>query len=209
MNLSLKEAKARYSSNGSVSLVPAELLAIVIGTNNALSLLDKYGSVKKIATCTESELEKVIGKDEAMLLESAFALGRLIYTKREFSSIVQSAADAADYMIPKIGNLTQEEMWVMSLDRSHKVVETRMIYRGSEFAQVVIPAEILRRPIVLGVSTFILFHNHPTGNVTPSPEDKISTGIIQKAAKAMGMEFLDHIIIGGDKYLSMKEENIF
>ena len=106
---------------------------------------------------------------------------------------------------PEMSALAQEQLRVLLLDTKNLVVGQRVVYQGNINSSVVRPAEVLRPAVVEAVPSIIVSHNHPSADPTPSPEDVAITRELAQAAKLLSIELLDHIIIGGDRAVSLKE----
>ena len=102
---------------------------------------------------------------------------------------------------PEMAQLAQEQLRVLLLDTKNNVVGQRVVYQGNVSSAIVRPAEVLRPAV-------IICHNHPSGDPTPSPEDAAITREIFQAAKLLGIELLDHVVIGGDRAVSLKERGL-
>ena len=109
---------------------------------------------------------------------------------------------------PEMSGLAQEQMRVLLLDIRNNVLGQRVIYQGNVNSSMIRPAEVLRPAVVEAVPNIIVCHNHPSGDPTPSPEDAAITRDLAKAAKLLGVEFLDHIVIGGKRFVSLKERGL-
>ena len=110
---------------------------------------------------------------------------------------------------PEMGTLAQEQVRVLLLDRRNRVVSQRVIYQGNCFSSVVRPAEVLRPAVVLAAPHIIVAHNHPSGDASPSPQDVSVTKELAKAADLLGIDLLDHVVIGGDEAVSLKDRGLF
>ena len=104
--------------------------------------------------------------------------------------------------------LAQEQLRVLLLNTRNQVVGQRVIYQGNVNSSMVRPAEVLRPAVIEAVPSIIVSHNHPSGDPTPSPEDAAVTRELAQAAKLLGIELLDHIVIGGDRFVSLKERGL-
>ena len=109
---------------------------------------------------------------------------------------------------PEMSQLAQEQLRVLLLDTKNNVVGQRVVYQGNVSSAIVRPAEVLRPAVVEAVSAVIICHNHPSHDPTPSPEDAAITREIFQAAKLLGIELLDHVVIGGEKFVSLKERGL-
>ncbi|MCY4393130.1 MAG: hypothetical protein OXE43_13940 [Chloroflexi bacterium] len=108
----------------------------------------------------------------------------------------------------EMGALCQEQVRVLLLDRRNRVVGQRVIYQGNAFSSVVRPAEVLRPAVLEGVPHLIVAHNHPSADPSPSPQDVKVTKELAEAAKLLGLELLDHVVIGGDDTVSFKDRGL-
>ena len=108
----------------------------------------------------------------------------------------------------EMGALCQEQVRVLLLDRRNRVVGQRVIYQGNAFSAIVRPAEVLRPAVVEGVPHLIVAHNHPSGDPTPSPQDLQVTKELREAADLLGLKLLDHVVIGGDRVVSLKDQGL-
>ena len=109
---------------------------------------------------------------------------------------------------PEMSALAQEQLRVLLLNTRNQVVGQRVIYQGNVNSSVVRAAEVLRPAVMEAVPSIIVSHNHPSHDPTPSPEDVACTRDLAQAAKLLGIELLDHIVIGGEKFVSLKERGL-
>ena len=111
---------------------------------------------------------------------------------------------------PEMGVLAQEQVRVLLLDRKNRVVGQRVIYQGNAWSAVVRPAEVLRPAVVVAAPHIIVAHNHPSHDPSPSPQDIRVTKELAEAATLLGIELLDHVVIGGrDGAVSLKDRGLF
>lgn len=121
---------------------------------------------------------------------------------------LRSAGDAANLLMLEMSLLEQEELRVIGLDTKNKLKFVETIYKGSLNAAVVRIAEVLRRPVTTQCASIILVHNHPSGDPTPSPEDVRVTELVRESGSLLDIAVLDHIIIGRNRYVSLKERGL-
>ena len=121
---------------------------------------------------------------------------------------VNSPEEVYRLLGPEMGTLAQEQLRVLLLDRRNRVVEQRVIYQGNCSSAVVRLAEVLRPAVVAAVPNLIVVHNHPSGDATPSTNDVDLTKALAEAATLLGIELLDHIVIG-DEAVSLRERGLF
>ena len=121
---------------------------------------------------------------------------------------ITTPKDVHSLLGPEMSRLAQEQLRVLLLDIKNNVVGQRVIYQGNVNSSIVRPAEVLRPAVIEAVPSIIVSHNHPSGDPTPSPEDVACTRELAQAAKLLGIELLDHIVIGGDRFVSLKERGL-
>ena len=110
---------------------------------------------------------------------------------------------------PEMSALAQEQLRVLLLNTRNQVTGQRIVYQGNVNSSVVRPAEVLRHAIIDCATSIIIVHNHPSGDPTPSGADVSITRDIYEGAKLLGIDLLDHVVIGGDKWVSLKERKLF
>ena len=106
---------------------------------------------------------------------------------------------------PEMSGLAQEQLRVLLLNTRNLVVGQRVVYQGNVNSSMIRPAEVLRPAVMEAVPSIIVCHNHPSQDPTPSPEDAAITRELAQAGKLLGIELLDHIVIGGERFVSLKE----
>ena len=109
---------------------------------------------------------------------------------------------------PEMAPLAQEQLRVLLLNTKNQVLGQRVVYQGNVNSSIVRPAEVLRPAVMEAVPSIIISHNHPSGDPTPSPEDAAITRELVQAGKLLGIELLDHIVIGGERFVSLKERGL-
>ena len=113
--------------------------------------------------------------------------------------------DVHNLLGPEMSVLAQEQLRVLLLNTRNSVVAQRVIYQGNVNSSVIRPAEVFRPAIIESAPSTIISHNHPSGDPTPSPEDVSITRELVQAGKLLGIDLLDHVVIGGDRWVSLKE----
>ena len=121
---------------------------------------------------------------------------------------IRTPADAANLVLTEMGLLEQEHLRVMLLDTKNCVLETPTIYVGSLNTSLIRVGELFREAIRANCASLIVLHNHPSGDPTPSPEDVAVTRQIVEAGKLLDVEVLDHLIIGRQRFVSLKERGL-
>jgi len=205
---------------GRQALTDAELLAIIIGSGtpkeSAVELSKKIlllanNNLFLLGNLTLEDLKKVkgIGEAKAISIAAALEIGR----RRKESEPpkkekIDSSKSAYEYIYQDLSDLPHEEFYVVYLKRSNEVIEKMSLSKGGLAGTVVDVRIILKRAIELQASALVLFHNHPSGNLKPSGADLDITKKIIEAGKFMDISVLDHLIIGHNKYLSLRDENL-
>lgn len=192
-----------------------ELLAALIGGPNQLEaaerLLSSFGSLRAMAAATQNELVAVkgVGPQTAVRIRAALELGvRLAGETPEERPIIHNPADAAALVLPEMSALDQEHLRAILLDSRNRVLEIAAIYQGSLNSAQVRVAEIFRPAIRRNAAALIVVHNHPSSDPTPSPEDVAVTRAIVQAGKLLDIPALDHLIVAGGRFISLKERNL-
>ena len=121
---------------------------------------------------------------------------------------INTPHDVHDLLGKEMSALAQEQLRVLLLDRRNRVLGQRTVYQGNVFSSVVRAAEGFRAAVVESLPAVIIAHNHPSGDVSPSPEDVSITRDLAKAGKLLGIDLLDHVVIGGDRFVSLKERGL-
>ena len=116
--------------------------------------------------------------------------------------------DVHSLLGPEMKDLAQEQLRVLLLNTRNQVMAQRIVYQGNVNSSVVRPAEVLRAAVIDNAPSIIVSHNHPSGDPTPSPEDVSITRDLAASAKLLGIDLLDHVVIGGDRFVSLKEKKL-
>ena len=203
----------RLREGGASYLASAELLELVTGTDIAIGreLLVRFDGLTGLARASLAELEAVpgLGPARAARIHAAFELGRrLCTTTNDECPTVRSPADAANLLMPEMSLLQQEHLRVVLLDTRNHVLATPTVYIGNLSMTMVRTCEVFREAIRQNASAIIVVHNHPSGDPTPSPDDISVTRCIVNAGKTLDIEVLDHLIIGRQRYVSLKERGL-
>ncbi len=212
--------RQRLINNGVKSLSNTELLAILLrigertyketAINLANKLLNK-NDVAKLSKQSVNELTKVhgIGEANACLLAACFELGRRAMVEKDGKKVyINSAKELAEILMPTMNILDQEHFKGVFLDSRNKVLKDETIFIGSLNASLVHPREIFKLAILESAASIILVHNHPSGDPMPSLNDIKLTKKMVEIGELMGIDVVDHVIIGKNKYVSMKERKI-
>lgn len=212
--------RERLMRQGAQSLSNQELLAILLRTgtreesvlalaNRVLLNFEKLHALKH-ATLEEIIGIKGIGEAKAVQLLAAIELGRRLAQKEvEDRYTIRSPEDAANFLMQDMTALQQEHFVVLFLNTKNQVIHQKTIFIGSLNASIVHPREIYREAVKRSAASIICAHNHPSGVPTPSPEDIDVTNRLVEAGIIIGVDLLDHVIIGDHQFISMKEKGYF
>lgn len=209
--------RERLLQFGSAHLSNQELLAILLGSGTkeesvmVLSnrVLMHFEGLKLLNDATIEELVAIkgIGEAKGVLMLSAIELGkRMNQYKSNDRYIVRSPEDGADYVMEEMRSLTQEHFVVLFLNTKNQIIHRQTIFIGSLNASIVHPREVYREAVKRSAASIIVAHNHPSGDPSPSQEDIHVTRRLVESGKMIGIEVLDHLIIGDRKFISLKEK---
>jgi DNA repair protein RadC len=208
--------RERLQACGAEVLSVRELVAIVLGSGNrgrgamdlADDLVSSLESVRDLAGASVEKISRVrgVGFARACRLKAAVELGRrVVKSTRGDLKTVRCPGDAAGLVMEDMKNLDREHFRVILLDSKNSVIGIETVSIGTVNASLVHPREVLKPALEKSATCMILVHNHPTGNVSPSREDILLTRRFEKCGRIVGIEVVDHIIIGDGRYTSMKE----
>ena len=195
----LMDASAEALSDG-------ELLSLVLGNKTpeqslglSRRLLAMFGSLRELATVPLSELLKIkgVGKATACAIQAALQMGRRLQQHvGNDKPHLKAPAEVADYLLPVLRDKAQEEMHVLLLDSRHRLLRDVLATIGLADRSQTHAREVFREAIRANCTRIILAHNHPAGDPTPSSQDLECTRGLEAAGKVIGIEVLDHVIIG-------------
>src|SRR5579862_9529949 len=214
-----KAVRERLASYGPSALSTTELLAIQLrsGTRerSALSLaellLDALGGIKAVAVASLEELSRVkgIGPVKAVEIAAALEMGkRVSVVSAEARPCIHSPQDVANLLMPELRDLKKEVLKSLLLDSKNRVMKILTVSIGILDSSLVHPREVFRDAILASSASIIVSHNHPSGDPTPSAEDKRVTERLAESGRLLGIDLLDHIIIGDNRWVSLKERGI-
>ncbi len=201
---------------GEKNLSDAELLAIILRTGSknhtAISLAhqiikDHKQGIRYLYNATVEEISSIkgIGIAKATQIKAAIELGRRLSMESLIKFSIKSPLDVVDYLMEEMRYSMEENFNVVLLDTKNKVISVENITKGIVNASLVHPREVFKVAIRKNSTSMILAHNHPSGDPTPSKEDKSITKRLVETGRIVGIQVLDHIIIGDGNYLSFKE----
>jgi len=210
--------RERLMHHGPDALSESELLAIILrvgssrGSVIALAnhLLSHFRGLRGIAKATAAELSQVkgVGVAKAAQIKAAFELGKRLASASDERPLANRPELAAGLIMEKMRYEDQEHFVVLLLDTRNRCIDDRRISTGGLNANIAHPREIFREALSRSAAAIIVAHNHPSGDPTPSEEDKALTRRLVEAGKTMGIDVLDHLIIGDGRWVSLKEKGL-
>jgi DNA repair protein RadC len=211
--------RERLIHYGAQALSNAELIAIIlrtgVGGENVLRIsermLAEHDGLPGLSRATVTEIQGVhgVGPAKAVQLKAALELGRrLLASGPEERPRVTSPSDAANLLMSDMMFLEQEHLRLILLDTRSGVLATPTVYIGSLNTSVIRIGELFRRALKENAAAMIVAHNHPSGDPTPSPEDVQVTRRLVEAGQLLDLSVLDHIVIGRQRFVSLKERGL-
>jgi DNA repair protein RadC len=211
--------RERLALRGPGGLSAAELIALVWGTGargmNAVDLaeeaLARHDGLTGLARASDAELAVIpgIGPARAAQLSASFELGRRLLADWPTGRwTIRAPRDVAERLILQMGRLEREELRVVLLNTKNVVLRVATVYEGNVSSSLVRVGELYRDAVRLNASGIILVHNHPSGDPTPSPDDLHLTAEALAAGRLLDIELLDHLVIGHDAFVSLRERGV-
>lgn len=211
--------RERLEQYGEKALATHELLAILLRTgprdSNVIQLSlrvmnhfeDLYSL--KMASIEELMAIKGIGRTKAIEIKACIELGtRLAHASQLKSGTITSTQAAGGLLKKEMRDLQQEHVVALYLNTKNEIIKKKTIFIGSLNSSVAHPREIFREAVRYAAARIILAHNHPSGNPEPSEADLVFTRRMVECGEMMGIDLLDHFIIGSNKYISLKEYGV-
>ncbi|MEA2622560.1 MAG: repair protein RadC [Chloroflexota bacterium] len=211
--------RERLESLGPAALTAAELIGLVwgSGTRGATAIqvaedcLVRLEGLDGLGRASATELTAVpgVGPVRAAQVAAAFELGRRLLADWPAGRwSVRAPRDLADRLLLQMGRLEREELRVVLLNSKNVVLATPTVYQGNVSAALVRVGELFRDAIRRHAAGLILVHNHPSGDPTPSPDDLHLTAETVAAGRLLDVAVLDHLIIGHDAYVSLRDRGV-
>lgn len=202
--------------HGAAALGDNELVALVLGSGRpqrgaldlANELLRERGGLHGLArsACEDLATAAGVGRAKAAQVMAAVELGRRTLTHAPRARVrIATPQDAAAYLLPAYGSRPVEQFGIVLLDSKHRVLKTSIIAVGTLNATVIEPRDVYREAVLGSAAAVIAFHNHPSGDPTPSAEDGELTRRLAAGGDLMGVDFVDHLVLGDVRYFSFRE----
>lgn len=193
-----------------------ELLALILGTGSrrrcaldvANDVLRWRGGLHGVVRSTHEELGRIpgIGTARAAQLLAAIELGRRTLTHAPDERVsLRTPSDVARFLLPTFGARSTETFGVVLLDSRHRVLRTSVLTTGTLNATMVEPRDVFREAVLGSAAAVVVFHNHPSGDPSPSRDDVALTRRLTAAGVLMGIEVVDHIVLGDVRFCSLRE----
>ncbi|MFH1071926.1 MAG: DNA repair protein RadC [Nanoarchaeota archaeon] len=201
---------------GPESLASSELIALILKTGTRGNDILKCSrqlictrTLQEVSQMSLPELSTQLGKVKAMQLVAAFELGKRVQMQEQASQVhIQTSEDVLRLLQSRLLDKKKEHFFGLYLDARLNLIKLELLFIGTLNSSLVHPREIFYQAIKECASSIILCHNHPSGNPEPSDEDTRMTRQLMDASRIMGIDILDHVIIAGKNYLSMKEAGL-
>ncbi len=210
--------REKMMMKGKSALTDAELIAILMGSGNTKEtavdlakriLADNHNNLLELSRKSIANLMDYsgIGEAKAISIIAALELGQ----RRRQADVLQrkkvtSSGDVFDYLSLHLSDLTHEEFWVLLLNRANEIITHKLVSEGGATATVVDVKKIARMALESHAVGVILAHNHPSGNIQPSDQDRALTKKIKSALELFDIVVLDHLIVCSSKYYSFADE---
>jgi len=211
--------RKRFMKGGLKAVADYEILELILFSvipvidvkSIAKALLREFTTVTGVFQAEEHELKRVkgIGPASAATIKTVFAISQILLREKfEKNDILTSFKEVVDYCKLTMSHLKVEQMRVLFLDSSHKLLLDEVQHQGTINHTVIYPREVIRRCLELGATGLIIIHNHPSGESQPSNADIQATYDIQKIGERLGITVHDHIVIGHNNFTSFKNSGL-
>ena len=209
--------RERLLTQGSQALTDAQLIAILLrvgrhGTSAVqvgIEILDRLGGVAGLAQCGIEELCAItgVGEAKAAQLKAALELGRrALAGPLTKGTKITSSRDLFNHYHPALRDLRHEIFKVILLDAKHAIMRDATVSDGSLTLSIVHPREVFTLAVKESAAAVIFLHNHPSGDPTPSQEDRVLTARLVSAGEVLGIQVLDHLVVGDGRYVSFADQ---
>lgn len=208
-----EKPREKYKKNGFQRLSDADLLSILLRTGTkdfsvrdlASQILKEIGGIEELKNTSLERLSKIkgVGEVKAITLLTSIELGkRVLETKESKLSKILTANDLYRIFAPRMRLFNQEHFIAVFLNSKNEMIASKTIFIGTSNRSLVHPRDIFREAIKYSAVKMMVLHNHPSGDVTPSEEDKNFTKRLIEAGELMQIPLIDHLIIGKNHYYS-------
>ena len=209
--------RERLARHGAEALANRELLALLLGTGvrgrSALALADDLlaSGLRGLAGCSLPDLEgrHGLGRAKASRLLAALELGSRLASEGPLAApSFRTPQEAARYLLPRYGARAVETFGLLALDVRRRLKREAVVSVGCLTSSLVHPREVFQEAVVSRAAGLVLFHNHPSGDPEPSAEDLPLTRRLASVGTLMGIEVLDHLVLGAGRFVSLKDRGV-
>lgn len=211
--------RERLARLGPEALRDAELLAVLFRTgtreDGAVALADKvirhFGNLRSLAQASLTQLQEVkgLGAVKSVEIQAALELGkRLSYHQHRDRPKIHAASDVSELLMVKYKDCETEQFKCLLLNTKNEVLRVTTVSDGGLDATIALPRDVFRQAVRDGATGVIVCHNHPSGDPEPSRDDIALTKRLNEAAAVLGIRFVDHIVFGDGRIVSLKERNL-
>jgi DNA repair protein RadC len=208
--------REKLERHGVAGLGDNELIAVVLGSGSrgrhvldvANRLLEHVGGLHGLTRVEAADLHRVpgVGRARAAQVLAAVELGRRTLVRAyDDRPVLNTPRALAAHLLPLYGARPVEQFGIVMLDTKHRVIRIKIVSVGSLDATVVHPREVFREAALAAAAAIVLFHNHPSGDPTPSPDDLVLTSRMVNAGLVVGIDVVDHVILADQRYFSLVE----
>lgn len=208
----------RLQRLGPTHLSDAELLAIVLGRGNkkenAIDMshrILKTHNLDKLENLDLTEVKTIVDTDvKALKITAMFELFRRTNKlhKKGFKHKITNAKDVYNQVSDELIPLKQEHFLALYLDTKNRIIKKHLVSKGTLNSSLVHPREVFNPAVKASANSIILVHNHPSGDPTPSKEDETVTKNLVNAGELLGISILDHVVIGNNEFISLREKGV-
>jgi DNA repair protein RadC len=202
--------KDKFHQHGIEAFTDSEVLELllILGTprkdckEEARALLRHFGSLPKVLEAPSGELQKTkgVGPNNSFAIHFLHGVARRYLKHRlQEKQYLHSSRQVGEYLIHSMRDLQHEVFAVIFLDGAHAIIDTQIVARGTISANTIYPRELVKLALKHNAAAMVVAHNHPSGNLSPSPQDKNLTRTLYLACSFMNIRLLDHLIVGQSK----------
>jgi len=212
--------KEKFRQQGLEAFTDSEVLELllILGTprkdckGTARALLKRFGSLPGVLEASSADLQKIkgVGPNNSFAIHFLHAVARRYLKNRlQEKQYLHSSSQVAEYLIHSMRDLQHEAFTAIFLDSSHAIIDTRVVAHGTVSSNTIYPRELVKQALAHNAAAMVVAHNHPSGNLQPSPQDHQLTKTLFLACSFMNIRLLDHLIIGqSDKTYSFADHGI-
>ncbi len=208
----LREKPGDRVMDNVIGLPLIDLVSAMLGNpDTALRVLAKFPTPRDLIQASPAELQQIkgVGKQGVKRIKSGLEMGRrLAVEAKDDRSQIKCPADAANILMGEMSLLEQEQMRVVLLDTRNRLQGIVTVYQGSLNSTAVRVAELFKEAIRRCSAAILISHNHPSGDPLPSPEDVALTQQVVSAGKLLDIDVIDHLIIGNNRWISLRERGL-